>query len=560
MPHRFRALFQHTQDAVLVADQDGLILEMNPAAATRFGVASANGEPTRLRDLLADPNQWAELQAAIESNGQVCRHGVWLRGWHGEAVRAELTCVALQSAGGMQLQAIVHAPGADAAAQAMDQLFDPDTGFPNRAAFVGHVQRAHAAFAAPAARPYAVIHADLNRFQRVNEALGHERGNELLALAAQRLEACVRPGDVVARAEGDDFLVLLNGLGAPADAVRVAERMARALHAGYRLEGQEVFCGADVGVVVGSPSHADAEQVMRDAESAMAASRLAGTVQLFEPGMHEQSLAALRLHADLRYALEREELRLYYQPIVGLADGRVRGFEALVRWQHPVHGLVPPADFIPIAEDTGLIIPIGAWVLERAAMQLADWHARFPMDPPLGMGINLSVRQFARAGLAGEVQAVLERSGVDAATLKLEVTESVVMGNADAMIAALHELKALGVQLQVDDFGTGYSSLSYLHQFPLDVLKIDRSFIVEMVQGEKHLAIVRAIIALASALGLETTAEGVDDAAQVEQLREMGCTYGQGYLWGRPMTPEDAERLIAEDRRSVTLREAPRHP
>jgi diguanylate cyclase (GGDEF)-like protein/PAS domain S-box-containing protein len=544
MPHRFRTLFHHTQDAVCVADEDGLILEMNPAAATRFGVASANGEPTRLRDLLADPGEWAELHSALEAEGQVCRRGVLLRGWHGEPVRAELTCVALRAGEGMQLQAIVHAPAAGPTAAAMEQLFDPDTGFPNRAAFVGHVQRAHAAFAAPAARPYAVIHVDLNRFQRVNEALGHERGNELLALAAQRLDACVRPGDVVARAEGDDFLVLLNGLGAPVEAVRVAERMARALHAGYRLEGQEVFCGADVGVVVGSPAHADAEQVMRDAESAMAASRLAGTVQLFQPGMHEQSLAALRLHADLRYALEREELRLYYQPIVGLADGRVRGFEALVRWQHPVHGLVPPADFIPIAEDTGLIIPIGAWVLERAAMQLADWHARFPMDPPLGMGINLSVRQFARAGLAADVQAVLERSGVDAATLKLEVTESVVMGNADAMIAALHELKALGVQLQVDDFGTGYSSLSYLHQFPLDVLKIDRSFIIEMARGEKHLAIVRAIIALASALGLETTAEGVDDAAQVEQLRAMGCTYGQGYLWGRPMTPEDAERLI----------------
>jgi diguanylate cyclase (GGDEF)-like protein len=422
-------------------------------------------------------------------------------------------------------------------------LFDADTGMPSRDAFRHHLSRALAA--GQGGRRFAVLHLDLNRFQRINETLGHARGDELLALAAQRLDACVRPGDVVARAEGDDFLVLLNGVRGEADTLRVAERMARVLSGGYHLGTQEVFCGADVGVVLGGDGHADADQVLRDAEVAMARARRTGTVQLFSADMQTQAAAALRLHGDLHHALNRGQLRVFYQPIVGLVDEKVRAFEALVRWIHPERGLVSPVEFIPAAEETGLIVPIGEWVLEQAARQLAQWHARFPADPPLAMGINLSLRQFARPGLVEHVQAVLERSGVDAAALKLEVTESIVMGDADGAIASLHALKALGVQLQVDDFGTGYSALSVLHRIPLDVLKIDRSFIVAMAGGEKHLAIVRAIIALAAALGLETTAEGVDDPAQADHLRAMGCTYGQGYLWGRPLEAADAEKLLS---------------
>jgi diguanylate cyclase (GGDEF)-like protein/PAS domain S-box-containing protein len=543
MPHRFRTLFHHTQDAVCMADGTGRIVQANPAAVARFGVAE-DGREAHLRELFADPAEWEAVRREVVE-GQVCRRTVRLRGADGEPVHGELTCVGLRDAGGaLQIQAIVHAPAQNPAAEALDGRFDAGTGMPNRTAFLGHVSRALAAAAVRPERGFAVLHLDLNRFQRVNETLGHRRGDELLALAAQRLDACVRPGDVVARAQGDDFLVLLNGLGAEAEAMRVAERMARALSGGYHLGGQEVFCDADVGVVLGGDGYADAAQVLRDAEVAMSRARQTGRVQLFTPDMHQQSIAALRLHSELHHALDRGELRVFYQPIVGLYDGRVRAFEALVRWIHPVSGLVPPAEFIPVAEETGLIVPIGEWVLEQAAHQLTHWHARFPADPPLAMGINLSMRQFARPGLVEHVQAVLERSGVDAAALKLEVTESIVLGDADEAIASLHALKALGVQLQVDDFGTGYSALSYLHRIPLDVLKIDRSFIVAMADGEKHLAIVRAIIALAGALRLETTAEGVDDPAQAERLRRMGCTYGQGYLWGRPMAAEEAERLL----------------
>jgi diguanylate cyclase (GGDEF)-like protein/PAS domain S-box-containing protein len=537
MPHRFRALFNHTRDAVWIADEEGRIAEANPAAIARFGTADSN-EPGHLAELFDDAAEWEAVRAEVRDAG-VSRRTVRFR-VNGDPVSAELTCVAMHDArGGPQIQAIVHAPAQNPAAEAMDDLYDADTGMPNRTAFLRHVARA---MERPERR-FAVIHLDLNRFQRVNEALGHQRGDELLALAAQRLDACVRPGDVVARAAGDDFLVLLNGVRGPAEVVRTAERMGRTLGGGYRLEGNEVFCGADVGVVIGD-GQTDAEQVLRDAEVAMARGRQTGTVQLFSPEMHMESVAALRLHGDLHHALEREQLRVFYQPIVGLSDGRVRGFEALVRWIHPERGMVSPAEFIPVAEETGLIVPIGEWVLEQAAHQLTAWHARYPANPPLAMGINLSMRQFARPGLVEHVQAVLERSGVDAAALKLEVTESIVMGDADEAIQSLHALKALGVQLQVDDFGTGYSALSYLHRIPLDVLKIDRSFIVAMAGGRKHVAIVRAIIALAAALGLQTTAEGVDDPAQAELLRQMGCTYGQGYLWGRPMEAADAERLL----------------
>lgn len=544
MPHRFRALFNHTQDAVCIADATGRIAQANPAAVARFGLAAEGDEARHLRDLFDDAAEWEAVRTEVE-RGQVSRRTVRLHGADGGTTDVEMTCVGLRDGdGGLQIQAIVHAPAQNPAAEAMDGLFDADTGMPNRTAFLHHLSRALAASAVHPERGFAVLHLDLNRFQRVNETLGHRRGDELLALAAQRLDACVRPGDVVSRAEGDDFLVLLNGLGGQVEALRVAERMARALSGGYHLGGQEVFCGTDVGVVLGGNGYASADQVLRDAEVAMSRARQTGRVQLFSPDMHQESVAALRLHSELHHALDRGELRVFYQPIVGLDDGRVRAFEALVRWIHPERGLVSPAEFIPLAEETGLIVPMGEWVLEQAAHQLTEWHTRFPADPPLTMGINLSLRQFARPGLLEHVQAVLERSGVDAAALKLEVTESIVMADADEAIASLHALKALGVQLQVDDFGTGYSALSYLHRIPLDVLKIDRSFIVAMAGGEKHLAIVRAIIALAAALGLETTAEGVDDSAQAEHLRRMGCTYGQGYLWGRPMEAADAERLL----------------
>jgi diguanylate cyclase (GGDEF)-like protein/PAS domain S-box-containing protein len=537
MPHRFRTLFQHTGDAVCLADAEGVIVEANPAATTRFGLsADARGH---LRDLFADPRDWVKVARRLE-RGEDVHMPARLRPVKGPAVVESITCVQMRDGPGAQIQAIVHAEhhpdGGD-----LDELYDEATGLPNRAAFVTQLTRA---LQSPAHQgtPLAVIHVDLNRFHRVNESVGHETGTTVLAMTAQRLDACLRPGDVVARGSGDDFLVLLRSVGGEAEVVRVAERIGRALTGGYAVAEHEVFCGSDVGVALGQAGSTDADTLLRAADTAVSSARRAGRVQVFRPEMRTDAVLAMRLDTDLRHALERDELRVYYQPVVGLGDGRVHGFEALVRWEHPVRGLVSPADFIPVAEDTDLIIPIGEWVLRQAALQLRDWQTRHP-EHPLGMGVNLSVRQF-RPTLVQQVRAVLEHSGVHASGLKLEVTESVVMADADDAIAILHELKELGVKLQVDDFGTGYSSLSYLHRLPVDILKIDRSLVVAMPRGSKHMSIVRAIIALADTLGLETTAEGVEDAELADRLREMGCTHGQGYLWSRPVPPAQAEPLI----------------
>ena len=537
MPHRFRTLFQHTGDAVCLADAEGVIVEANPAATTRFGLgADARGH---LRDLFADPGDWVKVARRLE-RGEDVHMPVRLRPVKGQAVMESITCVQMRDGPGAQIQAIVHAEhhpdGGD-----LDELYDADTGLPNRAAFVTQLKRA---LQSPAhlGSPLAVIHVDLNRFHRVNESLGHETGTTVLSMTAQRLDACLRPGDVVARGSGDDFLVLLRNCGGEEEVVRVAERIVRMLTGGYAVDEHEVFCGSDVGVALGQAGSTDADTLMRAADTAVSSARRMGRVQVFRPEMRTDAVHAMRLDTDLRHALERGELRVFYQPVVGLRDGRVHGFEALVRWEHPVRGLVSPADFIPVAEDTDLIIPIGEWVLREAALQLADWQARYP-ERDLGMGVNLAVRQF-RPALVQQVRAVLQHSGAAASGLKLEVTESVVMADADEAIAMLHELKELGVKLQVDDFGTGYSSLSYLHRLPLDILKIDRSLVVAMPQGSKHMSIVRAIIALADILGLETTAEGVEDPEQANHLREMGCTHGQGYLWSRPVPAAQAEPLI----------------
>ncbi|HEX8244803.1 MAG TPA: EAL domain-containing protein, partial [Longimicrobium sp.] len=527
MPHRFRTLFQHTGDAVFLADAEGVIVEANPAATARFGlVADARGH---LRDLFADTGDWAEVARRLE-RGEDVHMPVRLRTLAGAQVVESITCIQMRDGPGAQIQAIVHAVH-DRGGGHLDELYDGDTGLPNRAAFVTQLTRA---LENPAHRgsALAVIHVDLNRFHRINESLGHETAGTVLSMTAERLDACLRPGDVVARGSGDDFLALLKDVGGEAGVVRVAERIARMLTGGYAVGEHEVFCGSDVGVALGEGGATDADTLLQAAETAVSCARRTGRVQVFRPEMRTDAVQAMRLDTDLRHALERDELRVFYQPVVGLGDGRVHGFEALVRWEHPVRGLVSPAEFIPLAEDTDLIIPIGEWVLRQAALQLRDWQARYP-EHPLGMGVNLSVRQF-RPALVQQVRTVLEHSGVEASGLKLEVTESVVIADADEAIAMLHELKELGVQLQVDDFGTGYSSLSYLHRLPVDILKIDRSLIVAMPQGSKHMSIVRAIIALANTLGLETTAEGVDDVAQAQQLREMGATYGQGYLWSRP--------------------------
>ncbi|HEU4628594.1 MAG TPA: EAL domain-containing protein [Gemmatimonadaceae bacterium] len=422
-------------------------------------------------------------------------------------------------------------------------LHDSLTGLANRALFRQRVE--HAAARAARGDRIAVLFLDLDNFKAVNDSLGHAEGDRLLEAVAARLLQATRGCDTVARLGGDEFGVLLEGLVREADALVVVDRISSALRRPVRLQGREVMVSASIGVAhveVGQ----DVEQVLRNADLAMYRAKAAGRGghQVFEPGMHAAVLQRLELEADLRRAVERGELQLVYQPIVELDGGRTTGVEALVRWQHPSRGLVAPPAFIPLAEETGLIVPIGRWVLAEACRQARRWQLDAPDNRTLTLSVNISGRQLLDPALTGDVATALADSGLDPALLTLEITESVLMQDTEATLATLHQLKTLGVRLAIDDFGTGYSSLSYLQRFPIDVLKIDKAFIDGVARGGSDAVLARTIVTLAGMLQLTTVAEGVEHAEQHSHLLALGCARGQGYLFARPLAADDVSRFL----------------
>ncbi|MCA1849750.1 MAG: GGDEF domain-containing phosphodiesterase, partial [Acidobacteria bacterium] len=332
------------------------------------------------------------------------------------------------------------------------------------------------------------------------------------------------------------------------DATRVANRIQEGLATPFNLSGHEVFTTASIGITLSSQGYDRPEDCLRDADTAMYRAKALGKArhEIFDRSMHERVMALLRLETDLRRALEREEFRLYYQPIVALETGQITGFEALVRWQHPERGLVPPVEFIAVAEETGLIIPIGRWILHEACRQMRAWQAQFSATPPLAVSVNLSSKQFSQPDLIEQVKHILEETGLDARSLKLEITESVVMENAASTTAMLFQLRDLGVKLYIDDFGTGCSSLSYLHHFPVDTLKMDRSFVSRMNAEDGDLEIARTIVTLAHNLRMKVMAEGVETAEQLAQLKALNCESGQGYLFSKPVEAMAAEAFLRE--------------
>jgi diguanylate cyclase (GGDEF)-like protein/PAS domain S-box-containing protein len=424
---------------------------------------------------------------------------------------------------------------------------DKLTDLPNRTVFVDRLEQTIRNSRRRKDALFAVTLLDLDRFRAVNVGLGHRAGDRLIIEMARRLEACLRGGDTVARIGGDEFVILLQEIEDVTDTVRVAERIKEALAVPVNLNGQQVCMSASMGIVLSDPGYDQPEDMLRDADIALHRAQSSGTAhhEVFDRAMHERAVARLQLEHDLRLAVEREEFRVHYQPIVSLKSGRIIGLEALVRWQHPMQGLVPPMEFIPLAEETGLIVPMGFWVLREACSQMRDGLSKFSMDPPLLISVNLSARQFSQPDLVGQIEQILQESGVEARSMMLEITESVVMEHAESAAAALTQLKTLGVQLSIDDFGTGYSSLSCLHSYPIDSLKIDRSFIGNMGEDLRNLEIVRTIVALAGNLGMHVTAEGIETAEQLAQLRALRCEYGQGYLFSKPLEAEAIKRLLA---------------
>lgn len=437
-------------------------------------------------------------------------------------------------------------------AQALhDALHDPLTQLPNRALFLDRVTQVLVRAKRSGNGRFAVLCLDLDRFKLVNDSLGHHQGDELLAQVGRRLIEIAGPGQTVARPGGDEFAVLVDDVAGPVEARALAERLLTDLTKPIAVDGRQLVVTGSMGVTLYEPIYERADDMMRDAELAMYRAKSLGKAraELFHPSLHSHAVHLLTLENDLRQAIGRKELQLFFQPVISLKTGRVAGFESLVRWRHPRRGLLGPLEFITLAEETGLIGQIGAWVLEEACRRMRDWQTRFPSDPPLTVSVNLSIRQFNQIDLVTEIVEILARSGWRAGRLKLELTETALMQNAARAAHILSQLKAADIDVSLDDFGTGYSSLSYLHTLPFDTLKIDKSFVAGMVGERSKLEIVRAILLLAHNLKMDVVAEGVETIEQLAQLRALDCEYAQGYLFAPPLDAEAAEQLLGENRK-----------
>jgi diguanylate cyclase (GGDEF)-like protein len=434
------------------------------------------------------------------------------------------------------------------------KVVDALTRLPNRLLFLDRLGRATERSRRNPAHRFAVMFLDLDRFKVVNDSLGHRFGDELLVGISRRIEHSLRMTDTVARMignhtvarlGGDEFTILLEDLHSDDDASVVADRILSELAKPFDLGGQEIYASASIGIRLSRRGHDSPEDMLRDADTAMYCAKTSGKARLavFDDSMREKAVIRLRMENDLRRALERQEFRVHYQPIYSIASRQVIGFEALVRWQHPELGIRSPADFIAIAEETGLIIQLGKWVLSESCRQMSQWHLIYPSTPPF-LCVNVSSKQFAQADFVTQVRQVLGESGLDSRALKLEITEGTLMSHTESAAVMLGELRKLGVQISIDDFGTGYSSLSYLQKFPVDTVKIDQSFVKRMGLND-NLKIVQAIVNLAHTLKLDVVAEGVETEDQRSRLAALACEYGQGYLYSRPLDAESVGRMLA---------------
>lgn len=427
-----------------------------------------------------------------------------------------------------------------------DALHDAMTGLPNRVLFMDRLSQTIARRVRRPNSLFAVLFLDVDRFKVINDSLGHLAGDQLLIGIGQRLTTCIRAEDTIARLGGDEFAILLEELTNPAQAIKVAERVLAALSRPFLLEGHEVFTSTSIGIAFPSEESKTAEDLLRDADTAMYRAKSLGKAryEVFSMTMRAQSIALMQIETDLRRAAERKEFLVYYQPIVDLSTLKIVGFETLLRWQHPERGIVSPAEFMTVAEETGLILPISWWVMAEACRQMQRWSKVFPRSRSLSISVNLSGRHFQQADLLLKLRSILSETEFPAERLRLEVTEGILIDNKEVAIATLEEIRAMGIGLYMDDFGTGYSSLSYLHRFPIDTLKIDRTFISALNSEESSATIVHTILMLAHSLRLKVVAEGIETREQYQLLQALGCHYGQGYLFARPLSPPQVERFI----------------
>ena len=538
----FRSLVQNSSDITTLVTRDGLIREQTPAIQPILGFAPG--------ELVGQPlENWLHPDDAYQAAGFLA--SLCVQPSHSQAIEWRLRhrdgswrvaeSVGINMLHDSNVQAIVLNTRDISERRALEErlvyqaFHDPLSGLPNRALFTDRV--AHAlARTQRSGESLAVLCFDLDRFKIVNDSLGHQLGDKLLAAMAERVLTCIRPGDTAARIGGDEFAVLLENLGDTGVALRVGERILSAVSHPLVIDGHELCVTTSIGVALSTPETHEPADLLRQADAAMYQAKHQGKAQIacFAPHMYERASAQLATERDLRRAIERDELHLAYQPIVVLGDGRTVGFEALLRWQHPERGMISPAEFIPLAEETGLIVPIGQWVLGTACADAAAWLARTQVSDDFFVSINLSARQIAHAGLVAEVAATLASSGLAPQHLNLEITEQAVVEDVAAAQATLRALKQLGLRIAVDDFGIEHSSLGYIKRFPIDIIKLDRAFVSELSQDSADAAIVRAMVTLAETLRVKLVVEGIETAAQATLLHELGCRWGQGYHLGRP--------------------------
>jgi diguanylate cyclase (GGDEF)-like protein/PAS domain S-box-containing protein len=553
---QFRSLVHNASDLITVVDADGAIRYQTPSAERIVGVGADDLIGTHYLELVEgsdEPHVRALLADLAVSPGATATSEYRLCHRDGSSRFVESIVTSLiedPTVRGLVLNTRDVTDRKVLEEELAHQAFhDSLTGLSNRAVFRDRVDHALARSARHDSS-LTVLLLDLDGFKMVNDSLGHDAGDDLLVAVGARIEAGARAIDTVARLGGDEFAILLEEEGDEAQATAAADRVLRELAAPFEVRGREVFMRASIGIAISGGAEANLDDLIRNADTAMYAAKAAGKgrYEIFRPIMHTRALLQFEVQADLQRALDRGEFAVHYQPIVDIATGAATGMEALVRWQHPTRGLLPPIEFIGVAEESGLIVPLGRWVLTEACRQTASWRAEYPEASGLTVSVNLSTRQLLESNLVRQVREVLEETGLDPSALVLEITEGSLMQDVTATAVKLHDLKELGVRLAIDDFGTGSSSLAYLQQFPIDLLKIDKSFVdrVTTVESEGP-ALVRAIIELAQTFHLETVAEGIEESEQLDELRQAGCLSGQGYLFARPLPSEEMEAYFRRD-------------
>ena len=574
----FQLITENAADMIAVIDRNGQRVYNSPAYQKILGYGPEELAGTSSMDQIHPDDRARVLEASVKARntGRGEQLEYRIRHKDGSWRFLESTSSVIRSPEGESDGLVIVNRDITERKRAEEKLIhqsfhDGLTDLPNRALFLDRLRRAVTLSRRHSDFKFAVLFIDIDEFKVFNDSLGHAAGDSLLIQIAQRLTASLRVLDTVsrprvnegpepvvvestlARPGGDEFTVLIEELRDPSDAIRVAERIQQRLAIPFDFNGQEIVLSVSIGIAFSSNVPADAEDVLRDAEIAMYRAKNTGKArcEVFDHVMHADAIKRLQLETDLRKALDLNQFLVYYQPIISLSTGQIVGFETLSRWQRP-EGLVMPGEFIAVADETGIILPMNRQLLYDACRQLRSWQTLFPSDPPLSVNVNITPKQFAQPDLAAEIGKVLQETGVDPGCVNLEITETIAMADADRSALVLSELKALGVRLEIDDFGTGYSSLSWLQHFPVDILKIDRSFVSRMDTDAETGEIVRIIVMLAHGLRLKIVAEGVETQAQADMLKNLGCELGQGYLYSRPV-PSDAIDQLLRNNRATTV-------